>query len=40
MVVLAAEKTFYEGMRTTHSLYFCLYRTLVVNELMDDVENE
>ena len=30
---------FYEGMKIAHSLYFCLYKTLLANEQTDDMEN-
>ena len=35
-----AEVDIYEGMKTTHSLYFCLYKIYVVKKQLVDVENE
>ena len=40
MVVLGAKAVLYEGKRTTHSLYFCFYMTLVIHEQTVDVEKE
>ena len=40
MVMLGAEAVFYEGMRTPHTLYFCLHKILAIHEQTVDMENE